>query len=725
MRNLQILVMPHPGFKQDPSALLTALGKHKGNFDLILADIREAPYHDIFLFAYNVSDIFDDNSAVINAMAHSNTGSLQQVADNGLQSYQHLMQFVSGSSADAWRYSASRKLERLLRSPGSGGQGPVDESFGPGVTPAADRILTPERLVVLQQILSTNSEFFMHDSPFWEANYTHSGNFDLMLVDLKPRTYYDRLIFGYKIGEIFEDNPDAASEISRMDYERLQALAEDQLYSFRGFYRTWSDIRAENWRVAASPRFSELIRSMVSENEFEAVEPANEISLDTPIGAEATPGEIRLLTDDRLQILKMLAVNTIPGDEGDSGFWTAVETHYPNFDLVLQDLEHTSYYHRLIFAYQIGDIFMDNPRAADQVQELGYTQLREVAESELESYLAALDFQSGEAADTWMTTATNKLFHIEPSAILKSMIRDGTITIDSPLRQDVLRFFQNQPDFNIREVSIDTAANTPDAFEDIGNQEAVLQYLRMLQRTQALTRIPSAIPVLIAKGFTSAVAVAFRYLNAFVADVSPLIEPMTAATIHGRAVRILNRNESAMTRLLESVQGTNLAALDGTATAQDRIRLINHLGGAQFTNINLETLFGSMDTDPCDDCNSVNSPAAYFVELLEFLRSNNLEAGVGGSNSTDVEGTVLGHFFARRPDLGNLELSCPNTNAVLPYLDLANEVMESFVVHLDEQVLYQPMSGPAVVHTVLDVYNTRPTDGELLSEPQVCYAHPH
>ena len=36
----------------------------------------------------------------------------------------------------------------------------------------------------------------------------------------------------------------------------------------------------------------------------------------------------------------------------------------------------------------------------------------------------------------------------------------------------------------------------------------------------------------------------------------------------------------------------------------------------------------------------------------------------------------------RRPDLANLELTCANTNTVLPYIDLSNEVMESFVVHL-------------------------------------------
>lgn len=733
MRVLHYILTHDPDFRKDSTVFRVALKKYVNNFDLILIDIKETPYRNLFLFAYNVGDIFDDNRRVTETLVDERTLTLQLVADNGLRMYQDQLGFVSTANAEAWLVSASRKLERLLASDGqdqleqllaSGGQDPFNESFGPGVTPAGVRLVTPERLLVLERILATNSEYFMHDSDFYEAHYTHSGNFDLMLVDLKPRTYYDRLLFAWRIGEIFVDNSDVAVEISRLDYGGLQTMAEQQLYPYLGFYREWSPDKAERWRAAASPNFSELIRSMVSENEFAVVEPP---TLEPPIGAEATPGVVRLLTGDRINILKIIAFGDIDGQESTSAFWTALDTHYPNFDLVLQDVAHTSYYDRLIFAYQIGDIFLDKTRAADQIIDLGYVNLKQVAASNLESYFGSLEFQSREEADAWMAQATNKLFHAEPSIILMCMIRDQTIPVGDAPRNEVVQFFLNQPDFNIREVSINTAANTPDAFERITNKDAVLNFLRMLQRTQALTTTPIAIPVLIAKGYTSAVGVAFQYLNNFVSSVSPAIPPGTAKIIHGRAVRILNRNESAMTRLLEAVQGTSIAALDGTTTALDRIRLINNLGGAQFQNINLESLFGSMDSDPCDDCNSVTSPAAYFVELLEFLRSNNLENGItlAGTNQSGVAGTVLGHFFARRPDLGNLELSCPNTNAVLPYLDLANEVMESYVVHLDEHVLSHPYSGPVDVQTVLDVYNTQPTDGELLSEPQVCHPHSH
>lgn len=98
-----------------------------------------------------------------------------------------------------------------------------------------------------------------------------------------------------------------------------------------------------------------------------------------------------------------------------------------------------------------------------------------------------------------------------------------------------------------------------------------------------------------------------------------------------------------------------------------------------------------MDSDLCDDSNSVTSPAAYFVEILQFLRNNNLDSIHDQSQSskskpaTPLRQNVLQKFFDRRPDLGNLQLTCPNTNSVLPCIGLANEVMESFVVHLNEE----------------------------------------
>ena len=86
----------------------------------------------------------------------------------------------------------------------------------------------------------------------------------------------------------------------------------------------------------------------------------------------------------------------------------------------------------------------------------------------------------------------------------------------------------------------------------------------------------------------------------------------------------------------------------------------------------LEDLFGSMDYCSCDHCRSVLSPAAYLVELLEF---------VDVADEPHTLDNPLDVLLARRPDLQHLGLSCENTNIALPYLDLVLEILEHWVVN--------------------------------------------
>jgi hypothetical protein len=82
-----------------------------------------------------------------------------------------------------------------------------------------------------------------------------------------------------------------------------------------------------------------------------------------------------------------------------------------------------------------------------------------------------------------------------------------------------------------------------------------------------------------------------------------------------------------------------------------------------------ESLFGSADFCECQHCASVVGPAAYLTDILHFLEQR---PATQNRNAKDV-------LFARRPDLGEVELTCENTNTTLPYLDLVNEVLEAAV----------------------------------------------
>jgi hypothetical protein len=105
----------------------------------------------------------------------------------------------------------------------------------------------------------------------------------------------------------------------------------------------------------------------------------------------------------------------------------------------------------------------------------------------------------------------HKLFAAETSAVLQRMVRDAEVPItDAGLRAGVATFLANQPEFNIRRTSIYTALKYPEAFKDIApeQQAGVTQQLKTLQRVQALTSAPEAIPVLMKANMTTAFGVA-------------------------------------------------------------------------------------------------------------------------------------------------------------------------------------------------------------------------
>jgi hypothetical protein len=102
----------------------------------------------------------------------------------------------------------------------------------------------------------------------------------------------------------------------------------------------------------------------------------------------------------------------------------------------------------------------------------------------------------------------------------------------------------------------------------------------------------------------------------------------------------------------------------------------------QFPSI--ATLFGNLDYCECQGCSSVLSPAAYFVDVLQFLGPPNPAAGSGGSASNAAGYTPLdvlignqdGVIHGRRPDLAALPLTCENANTAMSYIDLVNEILE-------------------------------------------------
>ncbi len=84
----------------------------------------------------------------------------------------------------------------------------------------------------------------------------------------------------------------------------------------------------------------------------------------------------------------------------------------------------------------------------------------------------------------------------------------------------------------------------------------------------------------------------------------------------------------------------------------------------------LATLFGSLDYSASDPSRTVISPSAYLVDMLHFLSHRG--ANAAGKSVLDV-------LSERRPDLTQIRLNAANTNVMMPYIDLVNELLEEAV----------------------------------------------
>jgi hypothetical protein len=194
----------------------------------------------------------------------------------------------------------------------------------------------------------------------------------------------------------------------------------------------------------------------------------------------------------------------------------------------------------------------------------------------------------------------------------------------------------------------------PGLLRGVADKEALIGQIEQTQRLFNLTRSYNQQQVLRMGGLDSALSVARLGQGAFLQRLQgTVISPQDGVLIFEKAVRVAAATLDLVTQYSPNVNRVLPRVLTAPAVKQVP---------------DLETLFGTFSLCDCDQCRSVHSPAAYFADLLAFL---------GDRASTTPGVTARDVLFRRRPDLGEIELTCANTNTVLPYTDLVNELLET------------------------------------------------
>lgn len=265
--------------------------------------------------------------------------------------------------------------------------------------------------------------------------------------------------------------------------------------------------------------------------------------------------------------------------------------------------------------------------------------------------------------------------------------------LDQPTILDLLKKYQRLLRLNPDPTIAMTLLNTPVQ----SAAPATLQLSTTVRAaqplpTQAAPPVAAQTPVSGAQpeGLDSAQAIAAIPQAQFVQQFAPTLGGAAVATqIHQDATTVAAKTALLWANVHNLVASPYYRALQVNNTADDIY---------QFENLpNYQELFGSLNFCECDECASIFGPAAYLVDLL---RITDQYITTPNASTIDPNFTLNG----RRPDLAQIELTCENTNTLVPFLDIVNNVLESWIAnHAQATAGSQPStSSPTdTVYTML------------------------
>lgn len=304
-----------------------------------------------------------------------------------------------------------------------------------------------------------------------------------------------------------------------------------------------------------------------------------------------------------------------------------------------------------------------------------------------------------------------------PTAVLGEMVNNGELKVNGgeTVKNGIHDFFRdNQGAFEIGKHPVEQFLKE----KNINLEANVLQEVKKLQRVYQISPSDEAMKVLWKNGFDSALSIVQYGEEAFIKKFQKDLDgEYIAKLIHAKAHQVHGTVLNLAASYLTHRANPGLYAISGHINEKSLMPKYAALGGADIESSDgepvvyptLEGLFGSMDFCACEHCRSVLSPAAYLVDLLQFidLKPGEVEEGAN----------PLSVLLTRRPDIEHIQLTCDNTNTVLPYIDLVNEILEYYAVHRDknntENWIYNTIEG-FEGHNIEDGI----TSEELLANPQ-------
>jgi len=206
------------------------------------------------------------------------------------------------------------------------------------------------------------------------------------------------------------------------------------------------------------------------------------------------------------------------------------------------------------------------------------------------------------------------------------------------------------------------------SFQNIADadRDLVSAGLRASQRMYQVTSDTEDAHVLMEKGYHAAYQIASDSYANF--KSSSALEDKVASKYYQNAQETAKRVTTQAGAIIDYIHG-GLGWLGMGKVAPAAMPWLRRLDG-------FADLFGNQNYCNCAECQSIIGPTAYYVDLMDFIQENVLSAHFTGGDAGNILSPKV-----RRPDLWNsLQLNCDNTNTLIPYLIIINEVLENYIV---------------------------------------------
>ncbi|MGH7845743.1 MAG: neuraminidase-like domain-containing protein [Candidatus Binatia bacterium] len=255
-------------------------------------------------------------------------------------------------------------------------------------------------------------------------------------------------------------------------------------------------------------------------------------------------------------------------------------------------------------------------------------------------------------------------------------------TIENRL-ESLDKFSKNNPNLDLRIVDLSSSKNGGLNWNDIAipDRPRIKKQLMAYQRVLNLADATTDRETLLSAGFDSAMSITAKTEAEF-AGASGLSLGM-ARMIYARAEEFA----LSVSHDFETLRDVMRGGFKDVFVSNLFPELINDLREID----GFDDLFGPQDFCDCEECRSILSPAAYFVDLMYFIEQHISKPVFITPNQTNHPL----YLKNRRPDLWKLQLTCENTHTEIPFLTIVNEVLEAYLKTVVAGDIFRLLSSAA------------------------------